>query len=151
MVGIYDLKMPDAEEVSLYGLREAQSLYNLRDQVTEVTISLQNVGQNAAVLTALRAALPTYEVDTWEALKPEIREAMDTKAVFTNVFGFVVVLIASIGILNLLLMAVFERTQMGVLAALGMKRRQVITLFLLEGALIGLIGAVVGCLLGGVA
>lgn len=152
VVGIYDLKMPDAEKGSVFmTLPEAQSLYNLRDQVTEVTISLQNVGQNAAVLTALRAALPTYEVDTWETLKPEIREAMDTKAVFTNVFGFVVVLIASIGILNLLLMAVFERTrEMGVLAALGMKRRQVITLFLLEGALIGLIGAVVGCLLGGV-
>lgn len=38
---------------------------------------------------------------------------------------------------------------MGVLAALGMKRRQVITLFLFEGTLIGLIGAVTGCVLGG--
>lgn len=151
VVGIYDLKMPDAEKGSVFiNLAEAQSLYNLRDQVTEVTISLQNVGQNGAVLTALRAALPAYEVDTWETLKPEIREAMDTKAAFTNFFGFIVVLIASIGILNLLLMAVFERTrEMGVLAALGMKRRQLISLFLLEGALIGVIGAVVGCVLGG--
>ena len=151
VVGIYDLNMPDAEKGSVFiPLAEAQTLYNLRDQVTEVTISLQSVSQNAAVLTALRAALPAYEVDTWETLKPEIREAMDTKAVFTSVFGFIVVLIASIGILNLLLMAVFERTrEMGVLAALGMKRRQVITLFLLEGALIGFIGAVVGCGLGG--
>jgi ABC-type lipoprotein release transport system permease subunit len=42
-------------------------------------------------------------------------------------------------------MAVFERTrEMGVLAALGMKGRQVMGLFLLEGSLIGVVGAVIG-------
>lgn len=151
VVGIYDLNMPDAEKGTVFiTLPEAQSLYNLRDSVTEVAVSLQNVGQNATVLATLQAALPAYEVDTWETLKPEIRQTMDTKKAFTGIVGLVVVMIASIGILNLLLMAVFERTrEMGVLAALGMKRRQLVTLFLLEGALIGLVGSVVGCLLGG--
>ena len=52
----------------------------------------------------------------------------------------------AIGILNLMLMAVFERTrEMGVLAAMGMKGRQIMSLFVLEGAFIGLIGAVIGC------
>ena len=37
---------------------------------------------------------------------------------------------------------------MGVLAALGMKSRQVMGLFLLEGAMIGLVGAAAGCILG---
>jgi ABC-type lipoprotein release transport system permease subunit len=46
-------------------------------------------------------------------------------------------------------MAVFERTrEMGVLAALGLKGRQIMGLFLLEGSLIGVVGAVVGCGLG---
>ena len=151
VVGIYDLHMPEIEKgVVFMSLPEAQSLYNLRDQATEVTILLQNVGQAPPVLATLRAALPAYEVDTWETLRPEIRQTMDTKSAFTSVFGFIVVLIASIGILNLLLMAVFERTrEMGVLAALGMKRRQLVGLFLLEGTLIGFVGAVVGCTLGG--
>ena len=75
---------------------------------------------------------------------------MDTKAAVTTFFGFVVLLIASIGILNLMLMAVFERTrEMGVLAALGMKGRQIMGLFLLEGTLIGVVGAVIGCTLSG--
>jgi putative ABC transport system permease protein len=61
----------------------------------------------------------------------------------------IVILIAAIGILNLMLMAVFERTrEMGVLAALGMKGRQIMGLFLLEGALIGVVGAVIGCTIG---
>ena len=59
------------------------------------------------------------------------------------------VFIASIGILNLMLMAVFERTrEMGVLAALGMKSRQLMGLFLLEGFMIGAVGALIGCSLG---
>jgi ABC-type lipoprotein release transport system permease subunit len=58
-------------------------------------------------------------------------------------------IIAGIGILNLMLMAVFERTrEMGVLAALGMKGRQIMSLFLLEGVFIGIVGAIIGCTLG---
>ncbi len=151
VVGVYDLGLAEAEKGMVFiTLPEAQTLYNLRDQVTEVTMSLQSVGQEGPVVAALQDDLLTYEVDTWITLKPEIRQTMDTKQVFISFFGIVVLLIASIGILNLLLMAVFERTrEMGVLAALGMKGRQIMGLFLLEGTLIGAVGAVIGCSLGG--
>lgn len=152
IVGVYDLGMPEAEKGMVFiPLTEAQTLYNLRNQVTEVSVSLHNVGQESAAMKALQAAMPTYEVDSWQTLKPEIRQTLDTKMVFSAIFGIVVVLIASIGILNLLLMAVFERTrEMGVLAALGLKGWQIMGLFLLEGTLIGLVGAVFGCILGGI-
>jgi ABC-type lipoprotein release transport system permease subunit len=142
--------MAEAEKGMVYiTLPEAQSLYNLRDQVTEVSILLQEVGQEAAVMPALAATLPDDEVDSWTTLHPEIAETIATKGVYTTIIGFVVLGIASIGILNLMLMAVFERTrEMGVLAALGMKGRQVMGLFLLEGALIGVVGAVIGCAAG---
>ena len=135
--------------VAFITVPEAQALYDLRDQVTEVTVSLQKVGQEKRVIPALNAALPGYEVDSWDTLRPEMREAMDSKTVITGFFGFIVVFIAAIGILNLMMMAVFERTrEMGVLAALGMKGRQIMGLFLMEGAMIGLVGAVIGCSLG---
>jgi ABC-type lipoprotein release transport system permease subunit len=67
-----------------------------------------------------------------------------------NIFGLVALLIAGIGVLNLLLMAVFERTrEIGLLAAMGLKRWEIVVLFLLEGTLIGLLGALAGCMLGG--
>jgi ABC-type lipoprotein release transport system permease subunit len=149
IVGIYDLGMPEAEKAMAFiTLPEAQTLYDLRDQATEVTIVLNQVGQEDAVLKALQGALPGYEIDSWATLRPELRQAMDTKAGVTGFLGFVVLMIASIGILNLMLMAVFERTrEMGVLAALGMKGRQIMGLFLLEGALIGAVGAVIGCVI----
>ncbi|RPJ50085.1 MAG: FtsX-like permease family protein, partial [Chloroflexi bacterium] len=57
--------------------------------------------------------------------------------------------IAGIGILNLLLMAVYERTrEIGLLGALGLKPRQISALFLLEGGMMGLVGLAFGIALG---
>jgi ABC-type lipoprotein release transport system permease subunit len=149
VIGVYDLQLAEAERGMVFiTLSEAQSLYNLRDEATEVSVSLKRVGQEPAVVAALTKALPDYEVDSWHTLKADLRQAMDSKMAFSSVFGLVVVFIACVGILNLMLMAVFERTrEMGVLAALGLKGRQVMALFLLEGGFIGLVGALVGCAL----
>jgi ABC-type lipoprotein release transport system permease subunit len=149
IVGVYDLGMAEAEKGTVFiTVPEAQSLYNLRDQVTEVSISLQSVGQEEAVIPALQAVLSGYEIDSWDTLRPEIQETIATKLAFTSVFGLIVVFIASIGILNIQLMAAFERTrEIGVLAAMGMKGRQILNVFLLEGTAIGVVGAVIGSLL----
>jgi ABC-type lipoprotein release transport system permease subunit len=150
VVGVFDLGMGEAERNMAYiTLNEAQEIYRLRDQVTEVAVNLNRVGEELPVIAELQAALPGYEVDSWYTLRPEVRETLDMKLGFTSFIGLVVVIIACIGILNLMLMAVFERTrEMGVLAALGMKGRQVMLLFLMEGTLIGVLGAALGCLVG---
>jgi putative ABC transport system permease protein len=150
IVGIYDLHTPEVEKGAVFiPLIDGQTLYNLRGQATEAAIFLQQVGTEDTVMSALQAQLPGYEVDSWQTLRPEIRQTLDSKFAFTSFIGIVVLIIAGIGILNLMLMAVFERTrEMGVLAALGMKGRQIMGLFLLEGAFIGIVGAVIGCSLG---
>lgn len=150
VVGTYGIGVDEIEKNNVYiTLGEAQDLYDLRGQVTEVAVSLEKVGQERNVLPALQAALPGYEVDSFDTLRPEIRETMDSKAAITGFFGFIVVFIASIGILNLMMMAAYERTrEMGVLAALGMKGRQIMGMFLMEGAMIGAVGAAIGAGLG---
>ena len=150
VAGIFNLGLKDAEKGMVFiSLTEAQSLFNLRDQTTEVTVSLHTVGMEDQVIGELQADLQDYEVDSWLTLNPEFRQVMDLSQQVTGIFGLIVVMIACIGILNLMMMAVFERTrEMGVLAALGMKGRQVMGLFLLEGAMIGAVGAAVGCTLG---
>ena len=78
VVGIYDLGMAEAEKGTvLITLLEAQTLYDLRDQVTEVTLTLESVGQEGRVVSALEGSVPGYEVDSWDTLRPEMRETMD--------------------------------------------------------------------------
>ena len=150
VAGIYDVGMPDIEKRTLYiSLAEAQSLYDLSGQSTEVAITLKKLGQEAVVMNALDPDLPSYEISSWQTNFPELQQALDTKGGVMNVFSVIILIIAGIGILNLLLMAVMERTrEIGLLGALGMKPRQISWLFILEGALIGLVGVVFGVALG---
>jgi ABC-type lipoprotein release transport system permease subunit len=150
IAGLFNLGMPDAEKGLVFiSLDEAGSMFNLRNQVTEVAISLDTIGIEDQVINELGPALPGYEVDSWLTLNPEFAQVMDLSVAATAFFGFIVVGMACIGILNLMMMAVYERTrEMGVLAALGMKGNQVMGLFLLEGAMIGAVGALLGCTLG---
>ncbi|MFN2137590.1 MAG: ABC transporter permease [Candidatus Promineifilaceae bacterium] len=150
IVGIFDLGLGEAEKSLLYmNLPVAQQLYNLRGQETEIAVILDEVGQERAFVQEVSPALPNYEVDALETLRPEFREAMATDRATVTVMATIMLTMAGIGILNLMLMAAFERTrEMGVLAALGLKGRQTILLFVLEGAFIGLVGALIGCLLG---
>ena len=151
VVGIYDLGLPEVEKSLIYvSLGEAQSLFDLRNQATEVDIALESVGQERDVAVALGAALPSSEVSTWQELNPEMKQSLDVDKQVMNIFGLVVLLIAGVGILNLMLMAVFERTrEIGLLGAMGLKRREIMGLFLTEGILIGLLGAIAGFFLGG--
>jgi len=150
IVGVFDVNMPDIEKSSVYmSLGEAQNLYGLTGQSTEVAISLQRLGQEPALIAALTPALPGLELDSWQTNYPELQQAINTKSGAMNVFGVIMLVIAGIGIFNLLLMAVFERTrEIGLMGALGMKPRQISALFLLEGAMMGVVGIAFGVGLG---
>jgi ABC-type lipoprotein release transport system permease subunit len=146
VIGIYDIGIPSMEKGSAYiSLADAQSLFGLRGQSTEVQITLNTVGREAAVVAALSPALPGYEVESWEQTYPELGSAINSKSAVMDIFSVIIVMIAGIGILNLLLMAIYERTrEIGLLGAMGLKPRQIATTFILEGTLIGIVGALAG-------
>ncbi len=150
VAGIYDLGMPDIEKTSVYiTLGEAQSLYGLEGQVTEVTIFLKQIGEEPAVMNTLRPRLGGAEITSWQTSFPELEQALATKGGAMNVFSIIIMVIVAIGILNLLLMAIYERTrEIGILGALGLKPFQISILFVLEGFLMGLVGVAAGIALG---
>jgi ABC-type lipoprotein release transport system permease subunit len=97
----------------------------------------------------VKSRLPQAEIESWQTNYPDLGNAIATKSGVMGIFSVVLLVIAGIGIMNLLLMAIFERTrEIGVLGALGMKPLQISILFLLEGALMGMVGAAVGVALG---
>ncbi len=102
---------------------------------------LKKLGQENAVVAALAPALPGYEVESWEQNYPELTSAVNQKTAVMNVFSVIITLIAGIGILNLLLMAIYERTrEIGLLGAMGLKPREIALSFILEGTMIGVVG-----------
>ena len=149
VVGIYDLGLTDIEKQSVYiSLGEAQALYDVPGS-TEVAIFLAKLGQEGSVIESMTPALPGYEIESFQVNYPDMASAINTKSGVMNIFSVIIIAIAGVGILNLLLMAVYERTrEIGVLGAMGLKPRQISLLFILEGIMIGLVGVAAGIVLG---
>ena len=149
IVGIYDLGLADMEKQDVYiSLGEAQALYEVNG-ATEVAIFLTKLGQESDVINTMDTGLPGYEIESFQANYPELASTINTKSGVMNVFSVIIIAIAGVGILNLLLMAVYERTrEIGVLGAMGLKPRQISALFVLEGTMIGFVGAAAGIVLG---
>ena len=149
VIGIYDLGMDDIEKQTVYiSLNEAKSLYEMTAP-TEVAIFLQHLGQEDEVIDSLKASVSGYEIESFQANYPDLANAINSKSGVMNIFSVIIIAIAGVGILNLLLMAVYERTrEIGVLGAMGLKPRQISLLFILEGTMIGLVGVAAGVVLG---
>jgi ABC-type lipoprotein release transport system permease subunit len=149
VIGIFDLGMADIEKQTVYiSLGEAQALYEVTG-ATEVAIFLQRLGQEGGVIDGMKPALPGYEIESFQANYPDLASAINTKGGVMNIFSVIIIAIAGVGILNLLLMAVYERTrEIGVLGAMGLKPNQISLLFILEGVMIGLVGVAVGIIFG---
>ena len=150
VIGIFDLGMADIEKQTVYiSLGEAQSLYDLGGQSTEVAVFLKKLGQEAAVIKSMKSSLTGYEIESFEANYPDLASAINTKGGVMNIFSVVIIAIAGVGILNLLLMAIYERTrEIGMLGAMGLRPAQISLLFILEGIMIGLVGVAVGIVFG---
>jgi len=150
IIGIYDINLASLERQGLYiSLGEAQHLYDLGDNVTEVIIYTEVTGKEDSIVKTLNSSLTGYEITTWKTAIPELSSTVEMKNAVMTGFSIIILGIASIGLFNILLMAIYERTQeIGLLAAIGLKPRQISLLFLYEGIMIGLVGAVVGTIMG---
>lgn len=118
---------------------------------TSWVVLLDDTERTEDALANLRARLPktSFELVPWYELADFYNKTVE---LFNRQVGIVRVLIALIimlSISNTLAMAVMERTsEIGTTMALGLKRRQVLAQFLLEGAVLGIVGGGVGVLAG---
>lgn len=124
----------------------AQELLGMKGRVTEYVVAIDAPEHLQATAAALRAALgPTYEVHTWEELRPALRDMRFIQRAILGAVSFVFLIIAVFGVANTMLMSVMERTrEIGTMLAVGMTRAQIAGLFLLEAAVQAVVGASLG-------
>lgn len=97
------------------------------------------------------AAIPSqnFQVETWKQMNELLVLVNDFSNVLLFVIYLIVLAVTAIVIINTLLMSVFERMrEIGILSAIGMKGRQIVTLFLAEATLLAAGGVAFGMLVG---
>jgi putative ABC transport system permease protein len=140
---------------SLLGGVVSMSLTQLRDWFdrpgsTILAVNLTPGADRAEVEAAIRAKLPAdvlvYSGD--EAAKA-VGASMAQGTALIDVMAWIVVFVASVALLNTLMLSVLERRrELGVLRAMGSSRRFVLRTVLAEAAGIGVVGAAIGAVLG---
>src|SRR6476646_11284863 len=146
--GLFATGIPSYDQgAALMPLSKAQAFTGTTRHASAIFILLHNQDESAKVAAALRS--PNVSVLTWSDLNQVFVQAFQTSMSFYTILDFIVMLIVAVIIANTLLMSVFERIrEMGILAALGMKGRQILQMFLLEATSLCLAGIVIGVALG---
>lgn len=89
------------------------------------------------------------EVQTLDDMIEQVTDIIDQFALFLGGVAGISLLVGSIGIANIMIVSVTERTrQIGIMKAVGARRRDIVQLFLVESLILGIIGAVFGVLVG---
>jgi putative ABC transport system permease protein len=140
------------EELGLFPLAFSQRLLKT-DGVARILIGLQDLGQAPQFASALTAALAAegvpLAVRTWEDLSSGYGSLKTFYTAFSGLAGVAVFVLVFLSVVEILTISFLERTrEVGTVRALGATRRRVFEGFLLEGSLIGMLGATIGAALG---
>ena len=116
----------------------------------EIGILLDDAKQTEDMAATLLPHLPAGQtIITWKEIVPELASAVRVDETFSAFMVGLVVTVVFLGIASAQLAAVLERrTEFAVLSAIGMKGRQLVRIMLVEGTLLGLVGAVLALALG---
>jgi ABC-type lipoprotein release transport system permease subunit len=147
--GLFDTGVPVHDDTTvLLPLNKAQAFTRTEGRASAIWVLLHDGEEVDAVAAGLRA--PDFRVLTWQEMNFTLLNAVQQSIGIMYLMYLVMLAVVAVIVANTLLMAVFERTQeMGILAALGMKGKQIMTMFLLEASTLGGIGVLLGILLGG--
>jgi ABC-type lipoprotein release transport system permease subunit len=129
-------------------IEQVQAMLQAGQAVNQVVVRLRSNDDTLAARDAIVARLrgqPGLRVLTWQEVNPEAESFDSYQRALVATMMVVVFGLVTLGILNTLLMTIFERfREFGVLQAIGAKPRTIVSVVLLEGALMGLLGTIVG-------
>ncbi|HNW56444.1 MAG TPA: FtsX-like permease family protein [Bacteroidales bacterium] len=129
---------------------ELAKLYDGKDVLThEIAILLNDIENADNVRKTLSAVSPENEVNTWKELAPDAAFMNDYMVMYYIIFIGIIMLALAFGIINTMLMTILERTkELGMLMAIGMNRRKVFSMIMLETIFLTIVGAIAGMLSG---
>lgn len=111
----------------------------------EIAILCTDNKSAISVAEDLKKKLPEYDVMSWKKISPELAMYSDFMKILDYIYVAIFLLALSFGIINTMLMSVLERTkELGMLMAIGMNKRKVFKMIMLESVLLTLTGAIIG-------
>jgi len=154
IVGIFDSGINDFDRsIAEIPLGYFQDMFFMRGAAHQVVINGDDLSQVEALEKRVKQLLPVQQnlvVHDWNALQPGLKQAIQADISSAFFMYAVLVVLVAFSVLNTQLMSVLERTrEFGIVMALGLTPGRLGRLVLLETALMGFLGLILGAVLGG--
>ncbi len=149
VVGSFHLGVKNADDTLIYGaLTDIQTLNATPSRVSDIAVRLTNV-EDAGSLASSWNILSQEKVQSWDQANEGIMSVFTTQDIVRNSMTISILIVAGFGIYNILSMAVNQkRREIAILRSMGYEAKDIVTLFLAQGLLLGAVGGLVGCLVG---
>jgi lipoprotein-releasing system permease protein len=145
VTGLVDLGSKGANQRATYvALHTAQSLLGLVGGASSIDVTVRDIYAAEDVAQAIAAATGV-EADSWIRTNSQFFTAINAQRVANTTIRFFVALAIAFGIAAVLIVSVVQKSrEIGILRAMGASQGQILRVFLLEGAVLGLVGSVLG-------
>ncbi|MCU7495473.1 MAG: ABC transporter permease [Ignavibacteria bacterium] len=149
VVGIYSTGINDIDNNAYVNLRVAQNIAGYRpDEVSQIYLRVNDLKQDYAVARTIEKET-NYKSKTWEEISSSVIALYKMISMMVYFLVFFVILVAGFGVANVLITNVLEKYRdIAILKSIGYKKKEITVIYILQGTLVALIGAAIGCLLG---
>ena len=149
IAGIFEFGVRDLDQRYVYhDLKQTQSLLDLPGGVTVIDLTVRDIFAADRIAARIRQ-LTGLEAESWMQSNAQLMNALTSQSLSTRMIAFFVGLSVAFGIASVLSISVVQRTrEIGILRAMGTTRRQMLLVFLVQGAVLGLLGSGVGAFAG---
>jgi len=150
--GIFDFGNKAANQRNTFvTLRNAQSMLGLIGGITSIDITVADIYTAETIAQEIQATLPV-KADSWIRTNAQFFTAVKAQQNSNTLIRLFVGLSVAFGIAAVLIVSVIQRSKdIGILRAMGARRGQILRVFLIQGGLLGFVGALIGSGLGALA
>jgi lipoprotein-releasing system permease protein len=147
--GVYDQGNREVNRRFVYvNLRTGQAILDLAGGASSLDIAVKDIFAATTITASLRQHTD-QKVESWEETNRELFTALSNQTIMTRIVRSFVAIIVAIGITSVLVVSVVQKQkEIGILRAIGASRGDILRVFLLQGAIIGIAGAICGSMVG---
>jgi ABC-type lipoprotein release transport system permease subunit len=150
LAGTIDLHIPELNRIVAYmPMSDLQNYISAPDLITALLIDVKHPDRINETKEELQKIVgDNYRVMTWNEMNPELKQLIDSSAAEGIIMNFILYMILTFVMFGTILMVTQERKyELGVLIAIGMKKRQASLMVVIENFFISIIGAIVGIIM----
>ena len=149
VAGIFELGVRELDARYVYlDLKQTQSLLALPGGVTVIDVTVADLFGADRSAARIRG-LTGLKAESWMETNAQLMNALSSQSMSTRMISVFVAMSVALGIASVLAVSVTQRTrEIGILRAMGTRRGQMLRVFLVQGAVLGLAGSLIGALAG---